>query len=172
MYGDSITNFHRELFKVDIRPGVLTSKLISVKDILAGQRICKLEGLATGPKTYSTVQCGPGPNDHKDLGSDLYYVNHSCDPNVVFDVTSSNPDDWHFRALKDIKSGEELRYFYPATEWEMAQPFECDCKAENCLGLVSGAYKLSREELEERSFINRHILQLLDVRDSSSEESS
>jgi hypothetical protein len=32
-----------------------------------------LKGLTKGQKSYSTIQCGKGPEDHLELNSDLVY---------------------------------------------------------------------------------------------------
>lgn len=64
----------------------------------------------------------------------LQYVNHSCLPNAFFDT-----DTMKFIALTDVEKGDELRFFYPSTEWEMAQPFRCHCGAANCLQTIQGA---------------------------------
>jgi SET domain-containing protein len=40
----------------------------------------------------------------------MQYINHSCDPNVAFDTTA-----FKLVALKDIKAGDELVFFYPST---------------------------------------------------------
>lgn len=56
-------------------------------------------------------------------------VNHSCDPNVAFDLSSSDPNEWHVRALRRIEPGETVTFFYPSTEWDMDQPFTCECHA-------------------------------------------
>ena len=83
--------------------------------------------------TYLTLQTGEGR--HITLSpAFLQFVNHSCDPNVFFDTTAMK-----LIALKEILPGEELVFFYPSTEWEMAQPFECLCGSERCLGRISGA---------------------------------
>lgn len=34
-------------------------------------------------------------------------VNHSCDPNVAFDLSSSDPAEWHIRALRRIDAGQD-----------------------------------------------------------------
>lgn len=60
-----------------------------------------------------------------ELNSDMVYINHSCAPNVAMDV-----DRMVVRALEDIAIGEELSFFYPSTEWEMEQPFECWCNSD------------------------------------------
>jgi len=54
-------------------------------------------------------------------------VNHSCEPNIAFDLTSADKQKWHARALRDIDPGETITFFYPSTEWDMKQSFECQC---------------------------------------------
>ena len=89
-----------------------------------------------------------GPDEHAEpLPFELRYVNHSCSPNVLFDI-----DAGRLRALRDIAPGDELVCFYPATEWEMAEPFECHCGSSDCLGFICGAAQLPRALLE------RHVL--------------
>ncbi len=93
--------------------------------------------------TYLTIQTGM--NTHITLQPDfLQYTNHSCDPNVFFDTTAME-----IIALKPIQPGDELTFFYPATEWEMSQPFVCNCKSSNCLQLINGAAHLDRSTLEK-----------------------
>ncbi|KAG9018898.1 hypothetical protein FRB90_008479 [Tulasnella sp. 427] len=149
---------HPTLFQVDWQPGDFNSSLKAVRAFRQGETICPFEGLTFGPKRYTSVQCGPGSEDHVELNSDLVYVNHSCEPNVAFDLSAPNPDDWHVRALKEIPVGEPLTFFYPSTEWEMAQPFRCTCNTETCLGEVKGASALTSDELRKRGFINSFIL--------------
>ncbi len=48
-------------------------------------------------------------------------------------------------AIKDIGNGEELKFFYPSTEWEMDQPFICNCGSSQCLGLISGALAIDSD---------------------------
>lgn len=67
----------------------------------------------------------------------LQYINHSCTPNVGFDTT-----DWVVTALRRIKIGEQLTFFYPSTEWSMDRGFDCLCKSEACLGHIQGAAHL------------------------------
>lgn len=87
--------------------------------------------MCRGPKAYSTVQVGPGQEDHIELNSSLLYTNHSCRPNVAFQVLTpgepTNENDWKVVALREIRKGETLSFFYPSTEWEMDRPFDCRC---------------------------------------------
>lgn len=73
----------------------------------------------------------------------LECVNHSCEPNVAFDMAQLA-----LVALRDLRAGEELVYFYPSTEWQMAQPFRCGCGTPSCLGQIDGAAQLPRPILE------------------------
>ena len=133
-------------------------------------------------KDYSTVQISP--TLHIRLNSDLLYCNHSCDPNVRFVTSTLKPDPTPTTAggsgktpveppvegaievwsTRDIPAGEELRFFYPSTEWEMAQPFNCSCGAEKCLGTVDGAKNLPAEVLK-RYWLSDHIESLLAARE-------
>jgi len=91
--------------------------------------------------SYLTIQTGN--DEHITLKPDfLQYVNHSCDPNVFFDI-----ETMQLVCLKDVQPGEEFRFFYPSTEWEMAQPFVCNCGTGNCLQLIRGATHLSIDTL-------------------------
>ncbi len=104
--------------------------------------------------SFLTVQVGL--NKHITLIPPfLQYVNHSCDPNVFFDTTKME-----VVCMKQIQPGEELRFFYPSTEWEMDQPFVCNCGSSNCLQLINGAAHLSDETLAQyrlSDFIKRQV---------------
>ncbi|MES2003764.1 MAG: SET domain-containing protein-lysine N-methyltransferase [Bacteroidota bacterium] len=105
--------------------------------------------------TYLTVQTGE--QKHITLLPDfLQYINHSCDPNVFFDTTAMQ-----LITLKEIQPGDEFVFFYPSTEWEMAQPFDCFCGTKNCLHRIQGAAFLSEKEIQHyrlTDFINAQLL--------------
>ncbi len=83
--------------------------------------------------TYLTVQLDE--NQHFLLKPIfLQYINHSCDPNVYFDLEKNE-----LIAIKHIEINEELTFFYPSTEWEMTQPFDCHCETSICLKSIKGA---------------------------------
>src|SRR5215210_1630274 len=83
--------------------------------------------------TYLTVQTGV--EEHIHLKPDfLKFINHSCDPNVFFDTHAMQ-----LVCLRPIEPGDEFGFFYPSTEWDMAQPFECLCGSSKCLKFISGA---------------------------------
>jgi hypothetical protein len=92
---------------------------------------------------YLTVQM----SDHQHIMLNpefLQYINHSCNPNVFFDTTKMV-----VMALRQIEIGEELTFFYPSTEWSMAQGFDCGCQSETCLKYIQGAAHLSPNTLKK-----------------------
>ena len=98
-------------------------------------------GVTQSFATYLTVQTGV--DKHITLQPEfLQYINHSCNPNVLF-----NTDTMQLECLQNIKAGDELCFFYPATEWNMAQPFDCLCGSKSCIGKIQGAKYVSEEVL-------------------------
>lgn len=105
--------------------------------------------------TYATVQMGK--NSHLNLNSDLLYINHSCEPSLIFDMGSMNI----LVGPKGLQPGDELTFFYPSTEWSMAQPFTCLCGNSSCRGTISGAKDMLPQQLEG-AWLNSHIHDLLE----------
>ncbi|MGB3292457.1 MAG: SET domain-containing protein-lysine N-methyltransferase [Phormidesmis sp.] len=99
-------------------------------------------------RTYTSVQNSQDTSIEEFF---LAHLNHHCNPNVVIDMSRLE-----LRAIRDIAPGEDLTFFYPSTEWEMAEPFACLCGDTNCLKTISGAKDISLSTLG-RYFINRHI---------------
>jgi hypothetical protein len=70
------------------------------------------------------------------------------------------------RAAKPIRPGMPVTFFYPSTEWDMAQPFKCNCGAKECLGVIHGAKHLPRHVLR-KYYLNQHIKRMLYDSDES-----
>lgn len=95
---------------------------------------------------YLTLQTGV--DLHITLSPEfLQYINHSCEPNAFFDTTSMK-----LLALRNIKAEEEFSFFYPSTEWSMAQPFYCYCGSKSCLQNIQGASFLTTPQLIKYKF--------------------
>ena len=92
--------------------------------------------------TYLTIQL-----DDKEhisiLPEYLRYTNHSCSPNIFFNTTTLE-----VVCVKPVQPGQEMTFFYPSSEWDMAQPFDCCCGNDVCLGTIQGAAHLSDEVLK------------------------
>lgn len=103
---------------------------------------------------YLTVQTGR--EQHITLVPQfLQYINHGCEPNVFFDTTTME-----LIALKDIDENQEFSFFYPSTEWNMAQPFYCYCGSNECLQNIKGAKYLLPEQIKKYAltdFIKREL---------------
>jgi len=166
------TPTHPGEFAVEFSPGDYASSLKSLNAFTAGEVMAYVKGTTKAAKSYSTVQHGSGIDDNIELNSDLVYINHSCDPNVAFDLSSSDQSEWHLRALKDIHPGDYLAFFYPSSEWDMAQSFNCRCKEPVCLGTVQGAKYLSEDVLLAKGYVSPWVLQMVRERDAKAAEAT
>ena len=151
-----MSNQLSDLVKVVHGNGDFSSKLISLVDREPGAVLAKIEGsIVAKERAYTSVQVSE--TSDIELNSDLVYCNHSCDPNVVFDMAK-----FEVRVDKDrpVKQGDDLTFFYPSTEWDMQQPFQCRCGSSKCLGTVRGAKYLDDKVLKQYS-LNPHIERLM-----------
>ena len=140
----NLVNNQKAFFaQLSYRPGDI------IADFSAGQILSE--------PTYLTVQIDI--DKHIILQPEhLQYINHSCDPNVFFDTYAMQ-----IIALKTIQQGDEMTFFYPSTEWDMAQPFTCYCGSDKCIGEIKGATHISREVLSNYK-LTRFIQQQLHER--------
>jgi hypothetical protein len=78
------------------------------------------------------------------------FLNHSCEPNTVLRGRE-------FVALRPIEPGEEVTFDYNTTEYEMAEPFTCECGT--CGGRTIGGFaRLSPAEREKLApYIAPHL---------------
>jgi len=127
--------------------------LITKRAYAKGELICEIptEKVVNKANRF-TVQIGR--DRHTDVGK-LAALNHSCDPNVILDT-----EHLLMYACRDIGPGEELSFFYPATEWEMDAPFICLCGASSCIHVVAGARFLPLSTLEHH-YLNTHIREMM-----------
>ncbi|KAG6155460.1 hypothetical protein E4U35_006607 [Claviceps purpurea] len=78
-------------------------------------------------------------------------------PDTIFDTASLNI----LAGPKGLQPGDELTFFYPSTEWSMAQPFTCLCNRPSCRGTISGAKDMKPSQLEGL-WLSPHIRLLLE----------
>jgi len=145
------------LLRVEHLEGDFAARSISLVDLPAGAIFARITTATPATCAYSSVQASR--DLHIELNSDLVYTNHSCRPNLIFDMQK-----WEVRvnpALKaGLKAGDELTFFYPSTEWHMSQPFDCRCQEKQCLGRITGAKDMPNEVLSQY-WLNPHIEELL-----------
>lgn len=132
--------------------------LVSTQNFSPGDVICPFGSseIHTTPSRY-TVQVSE--TQHIILKPEfLQYINHSCNPNTFF-----NTSTMQLEALQPIIPGDEFTFFYPSTEWFMAEPFQCRCGEANCIGIIKGAKELSKDLLAHyrlTDFIRSKVEQL------------
>ena len=139
------------LYREDLRQ----HKLVSSKPIETGGVVASFRARAEHDEpSWLTVQVSE--HVHIVLDPDiLASLNHSCDPNVFLDVEAMR-----LVALRPISEGDELTFFYPSTEWDMAEPFECGCGSPECIGRIAGARETPLHALA-RYRLNPHIVRLI-----------
>lgn len=128
-------------------------RVVAIRTLQAGEVLAELDGAQRVPvATRYTVQVDV--DAHIDGLWQFTFLNHSCAPNVRIDTTAMT-----ISAVREVAAGEELGYFYPSTEWLMAEPFDCHCGSANCVGRVTGATDLAADVLATH-WVNRHITEL------------
>ena len=95
----------------------------------------------------------------------MLFINHSCAPSLEFDMAR-----FEVRVVKEraLREGDELSFFYPSTEWRMAQPFKCQCDAPRriYLGRIQGA-ETSDKAVLSHYWLNEHIEEMLAAREEA-----
>lgn len=101
-------------------------RLVANVDISLGRTIVVLPMVGMTQPDRLSVEASPGV--HIDCQNSLAgAINHACDANAAVR---------HFRivAWRCITAGEEITINYNRTEWDMAEPFKCNC----CGTLIRG----------------------------------
>lgn len=143
--------------RVELRPSATGERLVSRVAVARGEIVAPLTGRPVGAADRHTLQIGR----HRhltDLGP-FAYLDHSCRPTVHVDVEAMR-----VVALRRLRAGSPLTFFYPATEWDMAAPFPCHCGADACLRRVAGARHLPLAVLR-RYELSPHVRELLAERE-------
>ncbi|KAF4502354.1 histone-lysine N-methyltransferase EHMT2 [Fusarium agapanthi] len=126
-----------------------------------GATLARITEATLAPRaTWTSFQTGR--DEHMEFNSDIVFINHSCDTNLVVDTTRMEvrvADDRH------IAKGDELTWFYPSAEWEMAQSIPCEFGTKRCLVAIRGSRYVEPERLKGY-FLNKHIRDLMEEQNS------
>jgi uncharacterized membrane protein YeiB len=130
----------KELPPVEVIRAGGFARMRAVRAFGPGDVVFPLEGQPVPRATRFTIQIGE--HAHLDPVSDEVSpwgsLNHGCDPNVAIDVPRRA-----IVARRALGAGEELRFDYNTTEWELAESFTCNCGAPWCAGVIRGFSHLS-----------------------------
>lgn len=129
--------------------GVLVTRkgrrLIAIRPIAEGTRVFAIKGREVRVPTRYSLQVGASLHLDQDCARgelDLVqryfwrYLDHSCDPTTVI-------VDREVIALRGIAKGDGVTFDYNTTEYDMAEPFRCNCRGALCVGMVRGARHLT-----------------------------
>ena len=146
------------LLEVRTSEGSFRSGVAAKFDLPPGALFARITGIhLQSLQNYRTAQAGR--DLHVELNSDIYFTNHSCDPTL-----ERHMEKFEIRVRSDraLKEGEMLSFFYPSTEWTMAQAFDCWCGAGEgkCYKRIDGAGKMD-EAVLKRYWLNGYIEELL-----------
>ena len=77
------------------------------------------------------------------------FLNHSCEPNIGVTKMLNDKQSYDFIALRNINKGEEIRFDYETTEYEVGAFDDCACGADSCRGTIKG-FKHNRQVILKR----------------------
>ena len=115
----------------DIGVGIFANDVVRAGTVLAylSGRIALFEDLVQQPlEGENAIQIGPGL--YVEPGFPMRFINHSCSPNAGINK------DLALIAIEHIPEGDEVRIDYSTTMYERFFTMPCECKAENCRGLI------------------------------------
>ena len=134
--------------KLEVRKTEKGRSLFAKENIRKDEILIKFKGKILDKPTKTSLQIDE--NKHIESPGEIDdFINHSCSPNGYI-----NFHDISFRALRDIKKGEEVTFNYNTTEWYMKVPFKCKCGSKDCLHQIRGFKYLTLEQKKKL----RHLL--------------
>lgn len=139
----------------------LRLQLVASEPISSGEVIVQSDDEEIQPeRTWRTLQV----DDTRHLRNDfLNFVDHSCSPNALLDV-----DKLALVAIRNISVGDPITFFYPGSEVELSQSFDCHCGSDECLKVINGGFYLNHEQMRRAldkgyctNFMSRQFERLL-----------
>ena len=103
----------------------------ALRDFPRISRICRVSGHLLPYRNQHTRQLAPGIHVYDPHFSGL--LEHSCGPNVFFDMSEL----WLW-ALKDIQKGDHLTMDFATTEDKLLRQFACCCGCFECREWICG----------------------------------
>lgn len=126
----------------------LEKRLVAIDRIRKNEVILKLTGKILNHPTKRTIQIGRKKHFKNQF---VDYLNHSCNPN-----SSINIEKLVMVADRAIKPFDDITVNYLSTEYEMVDPFKCNCRSKNCFKDIRG-YKFLDKNINMVNIAN-HLL--------------
>lgn len=105
------------------------------------------EGEEVDDRTNISLQFAPNFHVKPSSTTPFRNLNHSCAANAFFRGRN-------LYARKQIDKGQEITIDYNCSEFELAYPFQCDCRTKDCVGRIQeirGYKSLSQDERRRRA---------------------
>lgn len=118
--------------KVEVRPCGDGQALYASADIEAGERVLVLAPVFVTAIGRYTIQID-GERHQAGTGEADDYMNHSCEPSARLDF-----ETLEVFALRPIGAGELVTFNYLTSEWDMVEPFACECGSTRCIRTIRG----------------------------------
>lgn len=137
-------------------------------DFAAGEKILELLGpIITFADTVAMGEKEPNPlqiekDTYIDLQEPAVFINHSCEPSTGI------VDCRVLVALRDIKTGDEIRFDYSTTMEENHWTMKCRCGVASCRGVVEDFRRL--HPATQKVYLTRGVVQPFIARNYSGEE--
>ena len=121
----------RENFAIRRVDDTVGEGLVALREFETGERVFVFTGVVLDTITQYTLQLPSGRHldDPYFMGKSL----HHCDPNCRVDMAHLT-----FTALRPIRVGDFITIDYDHTEDRLFKPFECNCDAADCRGVIAG----------------------------------
>lgn len=111
--------------------------VIASRAFAKGDAVVLSNSLGLIPQDSHTLQ--RAKDEHFMIDLPARFINHSCNGNIGIQDNDSGAYD--FFALKDIERGEELRWDYETSEFEILGFEDCFCGDAKCRGTLGGFKK-------------------------------
>lgn len=126
--------------KVEVRPHGDGQALFAAADIAAGERLLALARVFVTTIGRYTIQID-GERHQAGTGEADDYMNHSCEPSARLDF-----ETLEVFAVRPIAAGDLITFNYLSSEWDMVEPFSCECGSSGCLGIIRGFRHLNADQ--------------------------
>lgn len=128
--------------KFRLRKIPMSKGLFALKKIKRGEVVCQIKGKLIENTTHISRTCIEF-NKAFDLepGHPLDQINHSCDPNCIFQNIEGKGDKLFLVAYRKINKNEQLTVDYA---WELKYALPCRCGSKKCKGVIIDKKDLNR----------------------------
>jgi hypothetical protein len=131
--------------KIEVRDTKKGKSIFAIDEIAKDEIIFEFEKNFLEYPTKTSMQIDEGVHQECTNPEAVEnFLNHSCEPNGYIDFQNLS-----FRALRQIKKGEEVTFNYLTTEWDLANKFDCKCGSKKCYGKIKGFRYLTRKQQKE-----------------------